>query len=105
MCDVTTRRYYRHLCHCSLPVRAQDQADLAVSGNGRHVWTVLSYNDKPVHHESLITRGAFVFDISGDTATLSSNVVAWKEKLPGFPRPDDSSPRITNIVELAMPPH
>lgn len=35
---------YRHLCHCSLPIRPQDQADLAVSADGKTVWVVLSYN-------------------------------------------------------------
>ena len=40
-----------------------------------------SYNGKPVEHESLITRGIFVFKLSADggKATLASAQVAWKE--------------------------
>ena len=50
--------FYKKLCRCSLPIRAQDQADLTVSVDGRTVWVVLSYNDKPnSKHESLISRG------------------------------------------------
>ena len=94
--------YYEHLCHCHLPLRAQDQADLAISADGKTAWTVLSYNDKPTHHESLITRGVFVLSVGDHSASLTSSAVAWKEKLPGFPRPGDSNPRIGNMAEIQV---
>ena len=50
--------------------------------------TVLSYNGKPTHHESLITRGLFVLDMSADgsSATLRSHDIAWTEGEPLEPR-------------------
>ena len=73
--------YYHKLCHCSLPLRPQDQADMDVTADGKTVYVVMSYNDKPTHHESLITRGLFVLDVSegGASATLRSHDVAWKQ--------------------------
>ena len=69
---------YRRKCYCDLPIRPQDPADIAVSGDGAMVWVVLSYNDTPnAKHESLITRGMFVLKIAGDTATLESATEAW----------------------------
>ena len=72
--------YFQHLCHCSLPIRPQDQADLTVSADGKTVWVVLSYNDKPnQHHESLLTAGMFVLSVGETSAELLSTAEAWSE--------------------------
>ena len=71
--------YYQKLCKCGLPIRPQDQSDLAISADGKTVFVVLSYNDRPQKHESLIARGIFVLNIEGDTATLLSSAEAWGE--------------------------
>jgi hypothetical protein len=37
---------------------------------------ILNYNDKPSHHESTITSGVFVLDVSASSATLESSEVS-----------------------------
>ena len=58
---------------------------------------MLSYNGKPTHHESLITRGLFVIDMSldGSSATLRSHEIAWTQ--------EDSEPRIESMGVFAVP--
>ena len=80
--------YYHHLCHCTLPLRAQDQADISISSDGKTVYVALSFNDKPVQHESLVTTGIFVMEIGadGNSASLVSEVVGWKQGNRSTPR-------------------
>ena len=73
--------YYHHLCKCKLPIRPQDQADLAVSSDGTRAWAVLSYNEKPVPTKgSLLARGSFAFNVSESGASLVGHAFAWDDE-------------------------
>ena len=74
--------YYHRLCKCKLPIRPQDQADLAVSSDGRSAWAVLSYNEKPGPHGSLLARGSFAFDVGATKANLVGEAFAWDDQSP-----------------------